>query len=59
MAASEAIRFPELAQLRRFSFRQASPFLTSFLSSLWCFASILAMDFSIISRQCSASSEAQ
>ena len=57
MAASEAIRFPELAQLRRFSFRRASLFLTSSLSSLWRFVSLLAMNRSIVGLQFSAPSE--
>jgi hypothetical protein len=43
MAASEAIRLRELAQLGRFSFRRARLFLTSSLSSLWRFASFLTM----------------
>jgi len=59
MAASEAIRFPEVAQLRRFSFRRVSLFLTSSLSSLWRFVPFLAMDRSIVGLPFSATSEVQ
>ena len=59
MAASEAIRFREFAQLGCFSFRRVRLFLTSSLSPLWRFALFLAMDRFTVGPPFSEASEAQ
>jgi hypothetical protein len=59
MAASETIRFRELAQRGRFSFRRARLFLTSPLSSLWRFVFFRAMDRFVLGLPLSKTSEAQ
>jgi len=59
MAASEAIRFRELAQLGRFSFRRARLFLTSSLSSMWRFASFLTMVRFVLGLRLSETGAAQ
>ncbi len=59
MAASEAIRFCELAQLGRFSFRRVRLFLTSALSPLWRFALFLPLDRFTVGPPFSEASEAK